>query len=284
MGAFLEQLLTLLTTPPGNLMYHTVLAFSIFGALQSSINHWRSSSFPQGSRMIIGLALLLLGQFALFAVAGLAWQDLANAARFIPPLDRAIALLSIVLLIWLWTFPESGRLADAAALLVGLLIAALAMVGTIWWFSQGISDQGAGLYFNQSWVDLAGETLALILLLSGVVVLLLRRPNGWGLGLAMLAGLFAGHLAHWLAPVEASDFAGAVRLAELAVYPLLLALPQRFPQPAEAAPPAQKPKELEQRRYSSDPKVMQAFLALATETSPHKFYQVDPHALTVDAG
>ena len=73
MGAFFEQLLILLTTPPGNLVYHAVLAFSIFGALQASINHWRSSSFPQGRRMVVGLALLLLGQFALFAAAGLAW-------------------------------------------------------------------------------------------------------------------------------------------------------------------------------------------------------------------
>ncbi len=267
MGAFFEQLLILLTTPPGNLVYHAVLAFSIFGALQASINHWRSSSFPQGRRMVVGLALLLLGQFALFAAAGLAWQDLANAARFIPPLDRALALLSIIILAWLWAFPESGRVADAAALLLGLLVATLALFGVLWWFNQD-----AGLFYNQSSIDMVGESLALFLLFIGIVALLIRRPNGWGFGLAMLVGLFAGHLVHWLAPIESSDFAAPVRLAELAVYPLLFGLAQRFAIPeaaVQSTPKAQEP----ERRYSSDPKVMQAFLALATETSPHKFYQ-----------
>lgn len=267
MGAFYEQLLILLTTPPGNLVYHAVLAFSIFGALQAAINHWRSSSFPQGRRMVLGLALLLLGQFVLFAAAGLAWQNLANASRFIPALDRAITLSSIIILAWLWAFPESGRVADAAVLLLGLLVATLALFGVLWWFSQE-----SGLYYNQSSADLVGESLALILLLIGIVALLVRRPNGWGLGLAMLGGLLAGHLAHWLAPIENNDFAGSVRLAELAVYPLLLGLAQRFQMTDESSQPAPKAQESE-RRYSSDPKVMQAFLALATETSPHKFYQ-----------
>jgi len=229
MGAFFEQLLILLTTPPGNLVYHAVLAFSIFGALQASINHWRSSSFPKGRRMVVGLALLLLGQFALFAAAGLAWQDLANAARFIPPLDRALALLSIIILAWLWALPESGRVADAAALLLGLLVATLALFGVLWWFNQD-----AGLFYNQSSIDMVGESLALFLLFIGIVALLIRRPNGWGFGLAMLVGLFAGHLVHWLAPIESSDFAAPVRLAELAVYPLLFGLAQRFAIPEAA--------------------------------------------------
>ncbi|MBN2149699.1 MAG: GAF domain-containing protein [Anaerolineales bacterium] len=270
MDHLLQQLIALLTTSPGNLVYHVALAFSIFMALQGSVNHWRGSGFPQGRRMVFGLSLLLLLQLALFAGAGLAWQKLIDAHAFIPPLDRAAMLIGVVVIIWLWAFPESSRLTDAATILVGLLASAASLLGVIWWQSQA-----ATLYFNGSWGDVVSSSAALILLGIGALLLLVRRPNGWGFGLAMLLLLFTGQLVHWLNPLQESDLAWPARLAELAAFPLLGALPLRFPIPAETPAPESKTESSTPfpRRYSSDPKVLQAFLALAGESSPQKFYQ-----------
>jgi hypothetical protein len=72
MDSLLTQTFTLLTNPPGNLIYHLVLVFSVAGALQSAFNHWRSSEFPQARRALMGLTILLVAQLTLFAFSGLA--------------------------------------------------------------------------------------------------------------------------------------------------------------------------------------------------------------------
>ena len=45
MSQFFGQIFTLLTTLPGNLVYHLVLVFSIAGALLGAIQSLRSSNF-----------------------------------------------------------------------------------------------------------------------------------------------------------------------------------------------------------------------------------------------
>jgi hypothetical protein len=60
------------------------------------------------------------------------------------------------------------------------------------------------------------------------MLLLIRQPEGFGNGLGMVILLFLGHLAHLVTPLPQGDFPGAVRLAQLAAFPLLLTLPQRF--------------------------------------------------------
>src|SRR5512140_3322710 len=96
MGTFFSQIFALLTVPPGNLIYHVVLVFSIAGALQSAFAHWRSSEFPQVSRAMLGLGLLLAAQVLLFVVSGFAWQGWLNANATLPVLDRGFAVLSII--------------------------------------------------------------------------------------------------------------------------------------------------------------------------------------------
>jgi len=72
MEAFIEQVYSILINPPGNLAFFVILSFTVVGALQSSLNHWRLSGFPQGNRMVAGLTALLIFQLGQFAVAGLA--------------------------------------------------------------------------------------------------------------------------------------------------------------------------------------------------------------------
>ncbi len=76
MSLFLGQILTFLTNPPGNSLYHIVLVFSIAGALLGAIQSLRSSNFPQERRTVIGLGILLGLQLVLFIVSGLASKGL----------------------------------------------------------------------------------------------------------------------------------------------------------------------------------------------------------------
>ncbi len=286
MGALFSQIFSLLTAPPGNLIYHLVLVFSIASALQSAFNHWRSSEFPQARRTMLGLGLLLSAQFFMFAFSGLGWQGIINPTASLPPLDRAFTLFSIVWITWLWAFPEPSRPANSAAILLSLLIGAAMGISLLTWASQSSLTT-----YNMTIDDLLWQIASLSLIFIGALILLIRRPNGYGNGLAVLALIFLGHLGH-LAFHEDGNYSGIIRLAYMAAYPILLTLPQRFPAPvdvgsvnvnASAEKPAKARKQeapvQERRRYSTDPKTFHALLALAAELSAPKVSQAITRAI-----
>ncbi len=265
MNAFLGNVFALLTTPSGNLIYHLCLVICIGGALQGSIHHWRLSQFPQARRTTTGLIVLLGLQLLQFFFSALVWQGLLDPQTVLPPLDRAVSLLSLVWIAWLWTFPEPVRLADAAAILLTLLGVTAFGATLVFWTQTPAGD------FNLSVFDLAWHAFSLAVILLSLVILLVRRPNGWGNGLAVLLLAFLGHLAGTFLPMS-GDFPGAVRLAHLALFPILLTLPQRFPLGTPPQPTVTRSDQPspERRRYSTDPKTFHALLSLAGELDPEK--------------
>src|SRR5512143_3570949 len=136
MDALPNQILSFLTGQPGNVFYHYALVLSIGIALYSAFNNWRSSEFPQAKRTMLGLALLLLAQFLMFGFSALGWEGLIDPTASLPPLDRAFTLLSIVIIIWLWAFPEPSRVADWATVLLALLVVVAAVLSLLTWASQ----------------------------------------------------------------------------------------------------------------------------------------------------
>ncbi len=271
MSQFLGQIFTLLTTPPGNLVYHIVLVFSIAGALQGSIHALRSSNFPQARRTVIGLSIMLGLQLFLFAISALTWQGLINSQIVFPPLDRAVTLLTLVWIAWLWAFPEPLRLADAATLLLNLLGITVLGLTLAFWFQKPSGS------FDRSPYEIIWQLFSIAVILLGTLGLVLRKPNGWSYGLAMLILGFFGHLASLVFPMD-GNFPGFVRLAQLAMFPILLTLSQRFPVPVQVRPPVAKSKNpdepiQERRRYSTDPKTFHALMTLAAETDSGKIGQ-----------
>lgn len=278
MGATLDRFFSVLTQPEGSLIYHLILVFSIAGALQAAFVHWRSSEFPQARRTTLGLGVLLIAQIALFVIGGIGIQGFINLPLFLPPLDRAITLFSIVWLIWLWAFPEPSRAADAASWLLSLLVAAALGLTLV-----AYSAEPALSPFNQTTYDTFWQLASIIFSVFGLFILLLRRPNGWGYGMAVFLLSFAGHLLHFLFGRADGDFPGAVRLAHMAAYPILMTLPQRFPAPTSALTTVKQQQDVpaggERRRYSTDPKTFHALLALAGESSADKVSEAITRAI-----
>lgn len=276
MGASLNQIFSVLTEPAGSLIYHLILVFSIAGALQSAFVHWRSSEFPQARRTMFGLGILLIVQISLFLVSGIGMQGFLNLPLFLPPLDRAITLLSLLWLIWLWAFPEPSRPADAGTWLLSLLV--LSALGlSLAAYSQQVSFSSYNLTEADSYWQLASMGFSLL----GLFLLAVRRPNGWGYGIAVFLLSFAGHLLYMMIGRVDGDFPGAVRLAHMAAYPVLLTLPQRFPTASRALTSVKQPDAPvgERRKYSTDPKTFHALLALAGESSTDKLSQAITRAI-----
>ena len=277
MGATLDRFFSVLTQPEGSLLYHLILVFSIAGALQAAFVHWRSSEFPQARRTMLGLAVLLTVQIGLFVIGGIGIQGFINLPLFLPPLDRAITLFSLVWLIWLWAFPEPSRPADAATWLLSLLVGAgLALSLVAYSAEPSLSP------YNQTTYDGMWQIASIVFSIFGLFILILRRPNGWWYGMAVFLLSFAGHLLHLLFGRGEGDFPGAVRLAHMAAYPILMTLPQRFPAPTSSPTSIKQqdaPTSGERRRYSTDPKTFHALLALAGESSTDKVSEAITRAI-----
>ncbi len=270
-GSLYQQVITLLTVPPGNLVYHLVLAFSIAGALPGALNLWQGGKLIEGQRMVIGLGLLLLAQFILILDAGLA-QFFPGFAAWLPVLDRAVNAFSLVILIWLWVFPQPLRMADAATILLSLLILLLTILTGFLWMNESPE-----VNFNGSFIDMLWAGFSLILAFGGGLLSILRRPAGYGIGLGMFTLLFLGQLVYFLDPLPQGDFPGIVRLAQIAAYPLLLTLPSRFGLSTEAA---------DSDTLRLDPIVYHQFTTLATRWEPFETCQsitaIVSHTLSAD--
>ncbi len=273
MSDFFQAVFSLLINSPGNLAYHLVLAFSIAGALLVANSQRRQSGTSNWRRMVFGLGFLLLLRVLLFAAAALIWQGLISDQLVLPLVDRAVNLLSVILIVWLWAFPSPNRFADAAVVLLVLFALALFVFSLVWVAGTNGSGQ-----FNGALVDRVYAVVVFAILLLAAIVLVILRPPSWGVGLAMFFLLFIGNLFHLLFPLPLADYPGAVRLAEMAAYPLLLTLPLRFSPSAAARSPASFDPDM------PTPGALNTYLALAAQPNWDAFCQQLTSAFAIAYG
>jgi signal transduction histidine kinase len=272
MATLIQQILSILVAPPGNLVYHLVLVFSIAGSLQVTLTHWQTDKKAQVKRTLIGLSILLATQFVLFIFSGLGWQGIASPDLLLPPVDRAVTAICLIWVIWTWGFPETVRWADTTAIILSVItLVAFGLTLSAWQPSYATGD------FDSLWLDQGWQAFSLVLIVAGGSILMMRRPSTWSYGIGFLSLVLVGHLAQLLFPQIKGNFPGAVRLAQLAAYPLLLLMPQRLAAiklpaaaPTNSSQAGSRPLSQERRRYSADPKTVHAFLNLALETDPVK--------------
>jgi signal transduction histidine kinase len=261
METTLAQLAALLTAPPGNLAYHLVLAFSIAGALSASLFQAPVTASRPAQRLHLGLALLLAIQVLLFFANSLAWQRTPFAQMLLPAADRAFTLVNLLTIAWLWIFPfhlpHEKRWAALAVLAAALLC----------WSTVALNPGLRQTSFNQSWPDVFWQAGLLLVCLAVVWRAARRRPPAWGLAVILFAIAGLGHLAQIVFPLPQGDLPGLSRLAELAAFPFLFALPGRplFTSHSETRP---NPYSQERRRHSTDPGTLKAFLDLSVAAYP----------------
>jgi len=282
MSEYYEPIMQLLNTGAGSLTYFIILQFSIIGALLAAFSRGHRRTGDTYRRTLIGLSMLLFLQVVLLVTALLVRfvdipPELIQAYSFLPALDRIIALLSIILIIWLWSYPDLIPSADTTFVLLGLIAVLIMLASTGSWINQG-----AAAIFNGTSVDLIASITALILLSAGIVIMLIRRPGLWGFGFTMLVVLGLGYLAHLILLTQQGDYPLAVRLAQMAAYPLLLVLAQRIPRNVMALEKEMDEDEisgtlsyiqqqhaiLDSRPSYTDPKVLQSLNDLFMDPDP----------------
>lgn len=239
--------LTFLAEPPGSWLY----TFAVLAALEApaalALQQWISLRRQGLSSRGIVLARLALATWTLFLLraAGLLFTLLIpdgtrDALAILPPLDRATAAITALVLVWVLAYPEPDRWADLAAASLGLVALIGLTVEWAWWpqaLAVGIS------YFDGSIDDTLWVLAIVALLAAGIWQLSHRRPPGWRAGTGLLGGLLLGYAIYYLYPVARFNTAGIARWAELVVVPLAMLLLYCRAQTwkAEGAPPAPAP-------------------------------------------
>lgn len=222
MASIFNQVIDLLSGPGGNLIFSMVLGMCALAALISCLYADGGQHSDIAKRMKLGLAIIFLAQLVLFGAACVAW-GINNVHTFLPAFDRTIALLSLVVILWLWVFPERNSSGDLIAIVAGGVILLLGLGSIIIWLT--LSSGGA---FNSSLMGAYAYYAGLGLLIAGVILLLVRRPRYWGFGMLMLVILLAGYLVQFINFQGEADYDWFVHLGMMIGYLGLLALPQRL--------------------------------------------------------
>lgn len=146
---FWPQLITSLTEPPGNIIYHLVTLFALQAVFAISLSQWlRNRQDNDAWRHLAAAGFLIAGRVLLLALALLLAEDAGRAAIYLPPLEQALNGVTAVLLVWALT-PPAGKqphLGSVLLLLSLLIIALLTITFIITWQSLAV----AGAVYTQT--------------------------------------------------------------------------------------------------------------------------------------
>lgn len=229
--SFLQQIIQLLSEPPGNFVYHVITLLALQAALGQAIAQWRRAPQDQFARRLVwGSALLLLLRLSLLVVlaALLNGADPVRTAQIVPPLERAIDATTAVTLVWI-LITHARRLPHLGNM---LLLLALILTGILYtFFAQDWAARAAGgLPYYATRQAGIWSLYQFVILSLGFAAITLARPRDWLLRLAILASLLLTHAADlWLRPLLPVGTASLywVRPGYLIAFPLLAALAYR---------------------------------------------------------
>ena len=221
----LTSLLELITTQSGTLVYQLVTLFAIQLILGMAFGHWQRRRDTASLRLLTMATGVFLARVMLMVAALLGRSGLLHAGSALPPLERCLDLVTMVLVAWaLVPILERHPRSSTRVLVVAVLGAAAVYVifARLWPAAEAQGLAYNGHWQERVWEGLTSATLALALMAS-----ISWRGADWGWLVCLLGLWLAGHGLQLIAPVRDADIAGWVRLANLAALPLLAALVYR---------------------------------------------------------
>jgi signal transduction histidine kinase len=219
---FTNQVIDLLTQPPGNLVYYLIVLFAIEAMLGLAVVRARRSGWTRQLRLIIlAASVMLIGRLVLIGVTLLLQQNQALYANAIlPPLERYIDLLSLtfIALAFVPLLRERGQL--GLALTAIMLVAATifyAASATQWYNLSAVPN----VFYNATAQETIWQAWSLAVAGLAAAAVWLSRDETVSLTFFAFVILAIGSLLQIIWSDPNSSVAGWVRLAQLIAYPLL---------------------------------------------------------------
>ncbi len=235
--------------------YTLLIILICSAALAKVFRKWQQGRFPQGFRMIQGLIGVTFLRLLVFLITYFAWKKDPVLSPSLLVLEQASFVIGLMLILWLWSFPEPSRNADTAVLTLISIISLLIILQTLFLPSLLEGFTGSFLFW---------QVLSILLLVVGCVLIFIRKPNFWIYGLFMGGFLTLGSILTLM-----SSSVDPLHLAQLAAYPLLLLLGERFPIGVSLLQEgADEEDELQRRSASVDYRTLKIVQALFDEKEP----------------
>jgi signal transduction histidine kinase len=228
--AALNQAFALIISLPGSAIYHIMMFFALQAAFGIAWSHRRRLGAASGSaRLVIAAGLAALARVVLLALVAAGSLGFYSAEALLPPLDRAVTLLSTLLIAWAVLFRPGRRWADVLVSLAVVAVAVMYAALAIQWYPAGAS----GVAYNRydTWWELAKMGVILFTILG----LFIFRPPDWGTAFGLFLILYAGVLIQFVGADSAAlkdvlangSFSPSERIAEMAAFPLFAVLVYR---------------------------------------------------------
>ncbi len=230
------QIIRLITQPPGDLVYFLVTLFALQQVFLANLTTRKAQTrTPLARRWLWAAGGMVMGRLILMTVALLGNNGLLTPVEVLPPLERWLALLTVLLGLWAALFEKTPARWQTVVLIVLLV---LGLVLYIYNMSTWLPQAALNFAYNRTPLAQLWDVLCLVLILAGFVLALVWRPREWEWLAAMLVFWGWGHAAQLLSPDVQVHFAGWQRLLSLVAFPMLsiLAHKQVFSTPLKLPP------------------------------------------------
>jgi signal transduction histidine kinase len=205
-----------------------VVLFAIQQLLTISFGHWTRNSRDVGAMRYLLAALVFF--FTRAALMGLAVLDSVGVlpyptATFLYPLERFFGFVTVALAAWAFVPALERHVRLGIVLLVIVLL--LAMVGYAASAYLWPDAEAQGMMFNAHILSRVWSVASIGVLALAMAASLLWREGEWALSFFLFGIWLVGYGMQVASPDVDSHTAGWVRLADLAVLPLLAAIVYR---------------------------------------------------------
>ena len=223
---FLQQIIELLSRPPGSVIYHLVTLFALQVVLALAFSRWqRDANDESARRMTFAAGGILIARLVMLFVGLMVEGDPAQARIVLPPLEQAIDMATVLLLVWgLASFAmDRPRLADGL-LLVSLVVVAVMFLFFFQDWQNRVTVTGAATAYIGTIQAYVWGVLQMAILAVGLMWLVMDRTSRFTLRPIIVAVVLLAHVANFFNYPEiiptGTEIVYWLRLGYLVAFPL----------------------------------------------------------------
>ena len=279
MSIDLSAILEILTNQSGDLIYHLVLGLSLIlliGLASRKLS--RSASGRRAWHVWIGGMILLFLQIILFCLRFWRVQSTDEIPTICILIEHITNTFTILWLVWTFINPKQPFLFTCLEIVFTIALITSGTISIILLILQpGFMPISSAVLLN-SW-----QFIGLLLTVSGLILILIKRDPQWVAGMFILILLAAGHVIQLIIKTDVPSFMGGVRLAQILSFPWLIVLARRFaPEKVPAAPKdAPLPVEDMTKPVDTKPALIDQLLKINTQETSEDKYKAIVQALSL---